>query len=346
MFFSEVNVMAVINLVKWDTNNPRLLVWKFPSKELSTWTQLIVNDSQEAWLVHQGNYEGPFEAGRHVLSTENLPIISNALNLPYGSQSPFTAEVWFVTKTEVLDLKWGTIAPMQLLDPVYGVLLPVRAFSQYGLRVVDSRKLLAKLVGTANLYTADQLNKNFQGAIASCIKSHISELIIKQKIPIFELSAHLKDISAALPKFLNEIFGEYGVEVIRFSLMSVNVPENDPSVIELKDILANKAKLSVLGSHYQQVRSLDVLDQAAQNEGTAGAFMGFGMGAAFNQSMFGTGSAPILNPNVPPMVNPSNENRGLSWEDRIRLLKELGELRKLGILTEAEFNEQKARILQ
>lgn len=76
--------MAIIDLVKWDTNNPRLLVWKFPSQELSTWTQLVVNDSQEAWLVHEGHYEGPFEVGRHVLSTENIPVISNLLNLPFG----------------------------------------------------------------------------------------------------------------------------------------------------------------------------------------------------------------------------------------------------------------------
>ena len=98
--------------------------WKFPSKELSTWTQLVVNDSQEAWLVHEGNYEGPFEAGRHVLSTENLPGISAALGLPFGQSTPFTCEVWFVSKTEVLDLKWGTIEPMQLMDPVYGISCP------------------------------------------------------------------------------------------------------------------------------------------------------------------------------------------------------------------------------
>ena len=104
------------------------------------------------------------------MSTENLPGISAALGLPFGQSTPFTCEVWFVSKTEVLDLKWGTIEPMQLMDPVYGILLPVRAFSQYGLRVVDSRRLLAKLVGTASMYTADQLNQNFRGAITSRTK--------------------------------------------------------------------------------------------------------------------------------------------------------------------------------
>lgn len=335
--------MAIIDLVKWDTNNPRLLVWKFPSQELSTWTQLVVNESQEAWLVHEGSYEGPFEAGRHVLSTENLPVISRILNLPFGGSTPFSAEVWFLTKTEVLDLKWGTIEPMQLMDPVFGVLLPVRAFSQYGLRIVNGRKLLSKLVGTATMYTADQLNTNFKGAISSQIKSYTSELIIREKIPIFELSAHLESISQALPEKLNQTLAEYGLEIVRFNLMSISVSEDDPSVKQLKEMLTQKAQLTVLGSNYQQVRSFDVLEGAANNNGTAGAFLGVGVGAAFNNTMFG--GAPIMNTNPPTAVASQPADEPLSMSEKIRMLKELGELRTSGILTDEEFKEQKKRIL-
>lgn len=344
--------MAVIDLVKWDTNNPRLLVWKYPSSELSTWTQLIVNDTQQAWLVHEGNYEGPFNAGRHVLSTENLPILSKVLNLPFGGKSPFTSEVWFVTKKEVLDLKWGTMQPMQLMDPVYGVLLPVRAFSQYGIRIVNGRKLLAKLVGTASMFTADQINNYFRGAISSRIKSYISEHIVQKKIPIFELSAHLEDMSQELPQQLNETLAGYGVEIVRFNLMSISVPEDDSSVKELKSMLAQKAKLNVLGGNYQQVRSFDVLEGAAHNEGTAGAFLGVGMGAAFNNTIFGGGAgggSPVLNTNPPPAGNATSAPQpkpAMSMAEKISTLKQLAELLKAGILTETEFQEEKRKILQ
>ena len=71
--------MPVIDLVKWN-GNPNILAWKFPStEELSTWTQLIVNETQEAYLVKGGVYEGPFGAGRHTLSTENLPVLRTLL---------------------------------------------------------------------------------------------------------------------------------------------------------------------------------------------------------------------------------------------------------------------------
>ena len=76
----------IIDLVKWDTRNPKLLAWKFPSQELSTWTQLIVNETQEAYLVSGGVYEGPYEGSRHTLSTQNIPILRNLLGIPFRSE--------------------------------------------------------------------------------------------------------------------------------------------------------------------------------------------------------------------------------------------------------------------
>ena len=35
--------MAIIDLVKYDAS-PDVFAWKYPDQELSTWTQLIVNE--------------------------------------------------------------------------------------------------------------------------------------------------------------------------------------------------------------------------------------------------------------------------------------------------------------
>lgn len=153
----------IIDLVKWDTRNPKLLAWKFPSQELSTWTQLIVNETQEAYLVSGGVYEGPYEGGRHTLSTQNIPILRNLLGIPFGGQSPFTAEVWYINKAAILDLKWGTPDPIQLKDPLYGVMVPVRAFGQYGIRIRDGKKFLLKLVGTLPSFDCRVTQQLLQG---------------------------------------------------------------------------------------------------------------------------------------------------------------------------------------
>ena len=98
--------MAIIEVVKYD-GPPDVFAWRYPNQELGTWTQLIVHETQEAILYKGGQALDSFAAGRHTLSTANIPILSNLINLPFGGKSPFTAEVWFVNKLRSLDVKWG-----------------------------------------------------------------------------------------------------------------------------------------------------------------------------------------------------------------------------------------------
>lgn len=82
--------MAIVSVVKYD-GNPDVFAWKYPDSELGTWTQLIVNESQQAILFKGGQALDVFEAGRHTLSTNNIPFLETIINLPFGGQSPFSA---------------------------------------------------------------------------------------------------------------------------------------------------------------------------------------------------------------------------------------------------------------
>ena len=109
--------MAIVDVVKYN-GKPDVLAWKYPNEELGTWTQLIVNESQEAILVKSGKVLDVFGSGRHTLDTANIPILNNIVNLPFGGRSPFTAEVWYINKGYNLDIKWGTPTPIQIQDPM------------------------------------------------------------------------------------------------------------------------------------------------------------------------------------------------------------------------------------
>ncbi len=274
----ETNIrMAVIDLVKWD-GSPSLLAWKFPSEELSTWTQLVVNETQEAFLVRGGVYDGPFGAGRHTLSTENLPVLRKLIGMPFGGRSPFTAEAWFVNKVTNLDIKWGTPDPIQLQDPRYQVMVPVRAFGQYGIRVAESKRFLLKLVGTLPGFDVTTMADYFKGVFTTKIKTEIAASIISAGISVLEITTRLEDLSAMLRKALAPEMAEYGLELTQFNIHSINVPEEDPAVQALKAALARKAEMNIMGFTWQQERSFDVLQTAAGNEGTAGGVMGAGLG--------------------------------------------------------------------
>lgn len=269
--------MPVIDLVKWD-GAPDVLVSKFPSQELSTWTQLIVNETQEAFLVKEGVYQGPFGAGRHTLATENLPLLRSAIGVPFGGQSPFTAEVWFVNKLANLDVKWGTADPIQIQDPAYGILVPVRAFGSYGVRVAEPKKFLLKLVGTLLRFDTDFLRDYFRGVFTTRIKTSIATAIVKNGKSVLELTADLDRLSADLLASLGPEVAQYGLHLEQFNINSISLPENDPAVVTLRDALAKRAEMRILGYSYQQERSFDVLQDAAGNQGTAGGVMGAGLG--------------------------------------------------------------------
>ena len=298
--------MPVIDLVKWNST-PDLLAWKFPSDELSTWTQLIVNELQEAFLVRGGVYEGPFGAGRHTLSTENLPLLRSVLALPFGAKSPFSAEAWFVNKLVNLNVKWGTPDPIQLQDPKFHMMVPVRAFGQYGVKIDNSKQFLLKLVGTVRGFDTDVLTDYFRGVFITKIKTEIANAIIKRGQSILEIATQLDDLSSALKASLTGEMAQYGVRLETFNINSINLPDEDPAVKTLKAALAKKAEMEIVGFNYQQEHSFDVLKTAAGNQGAAGGAMGagIGLGMGFGMGMPMGNAMSSLATNIQPQKNAS-----------------------------------------
>ena len=333
--------MNIIDRVKWD-GTANELAWKHPSQALTTLTQLIVNESQQAFVVKDGVYEGPFEAGRHTLSNNNIPLLGKLIGLPFGGQSPFSAEVWFVNQAVKLDVRWGTPDPIQLQDPKFGIMVPVRAFGQYGIQVVDAKKFLMKLVGTQTGFAAGKLAEYFRGMVNARIKTSIANAIINSAMSVLEASTRLDELSLALGEALAGDVAEFGVALSHFTIESINVPEDDSAVQQLKAALARRAEMDIVGFSYQQDRSFDVLHTAAANQGTAASMLGVGLGAGMGAALggaVGDGFVQLtghLRSHAAQPVEPA---------ERIRLLQELAALRQQGILTEAEFGVEKQRIL-
>lgn len=280
--------MAIVEVVSYN-GNPDVFAWKYPNRELGTWTQLIVNESQEAILFKGGKVCDIFQAGRHTLSTENIPILNNLANLPFGGRSPFTAEVWFVNKVFALDIKWGTSTPIQLQDPKYGVFVPVRAFGQFGIQIEDSQKFLIKLVGNLPEFDKTSILKYFRGLYLTKAKDAISSYLIHKNVGILEINAYLDEISIFLQEKIAPAFNEYGISLTSFYVNDINVPEDDVAVNHLKLALAKKAEMNIVGYSYQQERSFDTLEGAATNQNSMqGGLMGVGIGLGLGVGVGGS----------------------------------------------------------
>jgi len=269
--------MEIFKVIKYSGNN-ETFVWKFPGEDFNTLSQLIVSESQEAVFFKDGKALDLFCAGRYTLHSQNIPVIRKLVNLPFNGVSPFSCQVYFINKVVSMDVMWGTTSPIPIQDAKYPIILPVRANGQFAVRVIDSKNLLINLVGSIDKFDQATLKKYFKGILLTNIKDYIAKEFVAEQVSFLEIHSHLKDISNGIFRSLDQEFHKYGIELVNFNVNEISVPEDDPSFVQLKKALAEKAMMDIKGYSYQQERAFNVLDRAAANEGSASNIMGAGMG--------------------------------------------------------------------
>lgn len=279
--------MAMIGRIKYDGPSQLLpgeekkwLVYKFPGEKFVLGSQLIVNAGQEALFYYTGAVLDSFGPGRHTLTKGNLPLIQGFVNIPFGNKTPFTAEIYFINKISKLDLKWGTKTPFQVQDPKFGLIIDVRAYGRFGIKIKDSRKFLKEIIGV--LSNNDIINHNivtryFKGLFTTRIKNTIANLIIKDGLSIFDITASIDQVSETCWKKIEAKLERFGLSLVNLYIESINIPQSD--VIKLKSILEKKAEFTQIGDErYVIMRQLDFLEKLAENPNQGGGAMGLGAG--------------------------------------------------------------------
>lgn len=282
--------MAIIDVVKWEGSieDRDHFVRKFESENLRLGTQLVVKPGQWAIFVKGGVLLDVFSEGTTTLTTDNLPLLTRVLSLPFGGNTPFQAEVWFVNKLSKLNNKFGTPAPLQLEDPKYGLIVPVRAFGQYGFRVSEPKAFLTTLTGTARVFGAEKICEYFRSRVLSALASNVGQALTEKNISVVQIAAQQDEISRICRERIAGEFASYGLELVSFYFESINVPTTDPSYIKLKQIKEKAAELNLIGRDiYQYDKSMDVLKTAAGNEGAGSALMQSGIGLGMGMAVGG-----------------------------------------------------------
>ena len=310
--------MALIDVVSWDgtrennavnSGSPReqIFAWKFfdrssrqhsekdSGNNLSTFTQLMVRESQEAVLFTKGQLLGKFGPGKHTLNTENLPLLRNLFGIPFGGKNPFFAEIWFVNKLVPLTIDWDTSSTnpqfprsfsMMYQDPDYQVMIPIRAVGRYGLRVADAERFLVKLVGAASEFTASGLTDHFAGAMNAKTKTALLSYMQSQRIGIKSIGAYLEPLSEALKASMLAFWEDYGFVLEGFYITSIEIDDSHPDGQKILNAIARQSAQVIGGYSWQQSKAFEVAENAVSSVadgkgGLLGAMMMTGMmGAA------------------------------------------------------------------
>lgn len=271
--------MAIVDIISWELNEQEL-IHRFESDELRLGSQLVVYPGQTAFFVKGGELFDQFEKGTYTIKSENIPLLGKVVNLPFNGETPFKAEVWFVNRLSLLNNKWGTMTPIQVEDPRYEIIVPIRAYGQYGIRIEEPRLFLDKLVGNMSSFATDKVVEYFKGVLLSKLTKIVYDALREQNQSVLTISSQIEMLSSYAEERLRTDFAKYGVGIEMFHIISISIKEDDPSYVRLKEAKDTKARINVIGrDDYQMSRSIDVLEKAADNQsGMAGAAMGVGAG--------------------------------------------------------------------
>lgn len=261
--------MAMIDIVKYEGDNSTF-IWKHPCEDFNTTTQLIVHESQEAIFFANGQVVDVFGAGRHTLETQNIPLLRKIMNIPTGGKSAFHCEVYFINKTVQMAVKWGTDSKVRFLDTKLGIPLEIGACGEMNLAVVDSRKLLLKLVGTMRgiaweengIEFTKSIQNSFRPLISTAVKSHLSTAIKSNDINILEIDENLEMLSKIMRECIIGGFEEYGLTIPQFYITNIALPENDPNFKRMKELYTVSFQTRMIQA--------DALVRSAQADAEAG----------------------------------------------------------------------------
>ncbi|MDR2913468.1 MAG: SPFH domain-containing protein [Tannerella sp.] len=295
-----------IDIIEWLDDTQDTMIWRFPryQNEIKNGAQLIVRESQVAILVDQGKFADVYQPGRYELTTANMPILTTLRGWKYGFNSPFKVEVYFVNTKQFLNLKWGTKNPIMLRDPEFGP-IRMRAYGTYCFRISsDPTKFIKNVAGTDGNFTTEGIQEQLRNFIITKFTDHLGE----SKIAALDIASNLNEFSAALQSSLNADFDDLGIEITKFLVENVSLPE------EVEKALDKRTSMGIVGDmgKYTQFQFADALRAGAENPGggsPAGDAMGMGMGFAMAGQMAqqmmnqqGNGSANQQSGAVPPPI--------------------------------------------
>src|SRR5512147_3071410 len=232
----------LLEIIEWTDDSRDTLSYRYPDqdKAIKRGAQLIVRESQMAQFVYLGQFGDLFAPGKHTLITDNIPILTTLQGWKYGFESPFKADVYYLTTRLFTGNKWGTSNPVMVRDQDFGI-VRLRAFGTYDFRIVDAPRFLKEVAGTDDHFRLDE----FADAMRSRIVSVFSDALASSKIPALDVASRYSELGEALLPIINPaIATKYGLEMTTFLVENVSVPPEVEQAIDKRSSMAAVGNLN------------------------------------------------------------------------------------------------------
>lgn len=266
-----------IDIIEWTDDSRDTLSYRWPDndKEIKNGAQLIVRESQIVQFVYVGQFGDTFGPGKYTLTTDNIPIMTTLRGWKYGFNSPFKADVYYVTTRLFTGNKWGTSNPIMMRDNDFGI-VRVRAFGSFDFRIVDPPKFLKEVAGSDQHFRLDE----FADTMRSRVISLFSEALAQAKIPVLDVAARFSELGDALLPLINPVLiSKYGIEFTSFLVENVSVPP------EVEQAIDKRSSMAAVGNLNDYVKYQMAEGMASGGGGTGGFASEMAVGMAMAQQM-------------------------------------------------------------
>jgi excisionase family DNA binding protein len=280
-----------IEIVEWTDDSRNTLTHRFPDsdKAIKNGAQLIVRESQTAQFVYLGQFGDTFGPGKHTLTTDNIPVLTRLRSWKYSFNSPFKADVYFLSTRLFTGNKWGTTNPVMMPDDTLGV-VRVRAFGTYDFRIVDPRTFLREVAGSDHDFTVDELIDTMRSRMVSTF----SDAVAAAKIPVLQMASRYREIGEALLPVVNPVIThKYGLQLSSFIVENVSVPA------EVEQAIDKRSSIAAIGdlNEYVKYQMAQGMEKGGSAAGTATELaVGLSMAQQILQAQAGAGAAELLTP--------------------------------------------------
>jgi len=292
MGFFDKLATELVDIIECLEDNRNLMVWRFPryDNEIKMGAKLIVREGQQALFIKEGKMADVFTPGTYTLETQNLPLLSTISGWKYGFDSPWKAEVYFVTTTQFTDQKWGTKNPITIDDERFG-LIELRAFGNYSFKITDAAKFVKEVAGTDGSFTTEEINAHLR----SKINAEIGVVSQKEKLSADNFLGNFDSIKNLFFDKLNNTFQIYGLQFLDFNIENVSMPD------DIKKEIYEYSRLNRIDMNkYTQRKAADSIKTAAGNTGIAGMGMVMGVNNTLAAAM-GNTMQSFQNNTPPPL---------------------------------------------
>lgn len=233
-------------------------------------SQLIVSQGQSAVFYRDGKSLDVFGPGRHTLTTANVPVLTGFIsNKIWGSDTIFSAVVYYVAMREFPQEGWGTRQPIAMQTPGMGLgWLLLGAHGTFGFEVKDAKRVVDTFVGGGQPFLSlRDVKDRLVNVITQSATDWFSEV---NPGNLMKAQAMMDEMATAIKIKAQDQFDAMGLLLKSITIGGLSPLETSAEKLQQMGLLDPQM--------YMQLKAMETIEKSSQGGGGAGTGVGLGAG--------------------------------------------------------------------